>query len=151
VTGAYSLWQDVASYFGSGEGPATDADLTLVNEGAAEGEVASQTASRLSPEEQATMSRLMDETGLEIKEGSHVGEEYVDQFGRTYDAMGTPSASQYWNQSEFFDSIDRHPLKSNDFTVIDLTSFTTEQISAVQNYISGLAPELQSKIIRIGF
>jgi hypothetical protein len=35
VTGAYSLWQDVASYFGSGEGPATDADLTLVNEGTA--------------------------------------------------------------------------------------------------------------------
>jgi hypothetical protein len=142
--GAWNVWQrlgalgqNIKNFFG-GEGVA------------AEAEAAAQTASRLTEYEQATMSRLMDQTGLELRESPHVGAEYIDQFGRTYDQMGTPLASQFWNESQFLRSIDWHLLKSNNFTAIDLTGFTAEQIAVVRNYIGGLAPELQAKIMRIG-
>jgi hypothetical protein len=77
--------------------------------------------------------------------------EYVDQLGKTYDALGVPAASNYWNEKQFLDSIEGHLLKSNDFTVIDLTSFTTDQIKIVKDYISNLPAASQSRIIKIGF
>ena len=53
-------------------------------------------AIRLSADEQLTAGRLMEKTGLTFVESKHVGAEYIDQFGRTYDAMGTLRASQHW-------------------------------------------------------
>lgn len=55
------------------------------------------------------------------------------------------------NEQEFLNSIDEHLLKSNDFTVIDLTGFTEEQIGTVRAYINNLPAESQSKIISVGF
>ena len=77
--------------------------------------------------------------------------DYVDDHGVSYDAMGTPAASEYWNQREFFRSIDRHVAKPNDFTVIDLTSFTPEQITLVRGYVESLPAAQQATIIRIGW
>jgi len=108
-------------------------------------------ATRLSPDELATGQRLEQLLGKSLKESPHVGAEYVDDLGRTYDALGTPAASQYWNAKKFFKSIDGHLLKSNDFTVIDLTGFTPTQIAEVKNYLSGLSKAQLDKIIRIGF
>ena len=71
--------------------------------------------------------------------------------GKTYDALGNPAASKFWNERQFMDSIDRHLLKSNDFTVIDLNGFTEAQITTVRNYINSLPAASQAKIIRIGF
>jgi hypothetical protein len=124
---------------------------TAAVEGAIEGagKNAIPDATRLTVEEQATAGRLMEKTGLVLRENEHVGAEYIDQFGKTYDAMGTPKASQYWNEKAFIDAIDTHLLKSNDFTVIDLVGFTTEQISVVELYVRSLSIELQSKIIII--
>ena len=65
--------------------------------------------------------------------------------------MGSPAASQYWNEEQFLDSLDSHLLKANDFTVVDLTGFTGSQISTIANYINSLPAELQAKIIKIGF
>ena len=89
----------------------------------------------------------MQQRGLTLSESEHVGAEYIDQFGRTYDAMGTPKASQYWNQDKFLEAIDSHLLKSNDYTVIDLTEFTSGQINVVEVYVKGLSGNLQNKII----
>ena len=108
-------------------------------------------ATRLSPDELATGQRLEQLLGKSLKESPHVGAEYVDDLGRAYDALGTPAASQYWNAKKFFKSIDGHLLKSNDFTVIDLTGFTPTQIAEVKNYLSGLSKAQLDKIIRIGF
>lgn len=108
-------------------------------------------AVRLTEVEQATAARLQAQTGLKLRESPHVGAEYVDQLGRTYDALGNPRAAQFWNEAQFTRSIDAHLRKSVDFTVIDLTEFKPEQINAVRTYINGLPNTAQSRIIRIGF
>jgi hypothetical protein len=108
-------------------------------------------ATRLSPAEQATAARLQAQTGLRLRESPHRGAEYIDDLGRTYDALGDPRASQFWDERRFLNSIDHHLLKSNDFTVIDLTGFTPSQIAAVRNYVDGLSQASRAKIIRIGF
>jgi Pretoxin HINT domain len=109
-------------------------------------------AARLTDAEQATAGRLLQQQpGLVLTESPHPGSEYVDQFGRTYDALGSPAASQFWNPEEFLSSIDSHLLKSNDFTVVDLTGFSGEQINVVTDFINSLPQASQAKIIRIGF
>jgi hypothetical protein len=54
-------------------------------------------------------------------------------------------------EQQFLKSIESHLLKSNDFTVIDLTGFKEAQISAVKNYVHSLPQASQAKIIKIGF
>jgi hypothetical protein len=111
-------------------------------------------ATRLSEAELATGSRLQQLpqfAGRTFSESPHVGAEYVDNLGRSYDALGSPAASQYWNQSQFLRSIGSHLLKSNDFTVVDLTGFTSEQVGAVSGYVDSLSAEMQARIVRIGF
>ena len=71
--------------------------------------------------------------------------------GKTYDAMGQPRASRFWDAGKLMDSIDAHVLKSNDFTVIDLTGFTAAQIGEARAYLGGLAPAQLARIIRVGF
>jgi hypothetical protein len=65
--------------------------------------------------------------------------------------MGTPEASQFWNQKQFLASIDSHLNKATDYTVIDLTGFKEAQITAVRNYVNSLPQASQAKIKRIGF
>jgi RHS repeat-associated protein len=108
-------------------------------------------ASRLSPSEQATAGRLMERLGVVLRESTHVGAEYIDELGRTYDALGNPAASRFWNNGEFFRSIQRHLQKSNNFTVIDLTGFTYNQVAEVSSYLSTLGPSALSRIIKVGF
>jgi hypothetical protein len=109
-------------------------------------------AARLTADEQETARRLKQRfPDREFRESDHFGAEYVDDQGRRYDPLGTPSASKFWNEKEFLYSIDSHLLKSNDFTVIDLTGFTPEQVTIVREYLDALPPATTSKIIRIGF
>jgi len=109
-------------------------------------------ATRLTAAEQETASRLLKaRPDLKLTESVHEGAEYVDQSGRTYDALGSPAASKFWNPKQFLSSIDAHLLKSNDFTVVDLTGFASDQIAVVRNYINNLPSVSQLKIIRIGF
>jgi hypothetical protein len=108
-------------------------------------------ATRLSPNELATGQRLEALLGKSLRESPHRGAEYIDDLGRTYDAFGHPNASKFWNPKEFFRSLDRHLLKSNDFTVIDLTGFDPAHIAAVEKYLAVLSPARLATIIRIGF
>ncbi len=108
----------------------------------------------LRPAEVDTAVRLVQLppfTSRRFSKSPHVGAEYVDDLGRTYDALGTPAASRHWNEKEFRRAIDTHLLKSNDFTVVDLTGFSNEQISAVRAYVDSLPPADQAKMVRIGF
>jgi hypothetical protein len=65
----------------------------------------------------ATGERLSKQLGIPLKESPHAGAEFVDDLGRTYDALGRPAASKFWNPKAFFKSIDAHLLKSNDLLV----------------------------------
>jgi hypothetical protein len=112
-------------------------------------------ATRLNPGEQATAARLLqspDFTGGSLFESPDASSDFTDANGLTYDALGTPSASAYFNQAQFLASIDSHLLKSNDYTVIDLTGFTQDQINVISQHLASLPPNLQTHpIIRIGF
>ena len=97
------------------------------------------------------MQQLPQFAGRTFSESPHVGAEYVDDLGRSYDALGSPAASAHWNQGQFLRSIDSHLLKSNDFTVVDLTGFTSNQVGVVSSYVDSLSPAAQAQIVRIGF
>jgi hypothetical protein len=111
---------------------------------------------RLSDSEAATLTRLQEEhPELDFKASAEERDgEYVDSQGRTYDQMGNPRASNFWNPSaaqKFYAAIRGHLLKSMDFTVIDLTGFSEQSVSDITNFIDSLSPADQAKIIRIGF
>ena len=134
---------------GSGAARRTDGAADATN-----GLVDAASMAGRSADEIATAGRLASHpslSGRTLSGSPHVGADFVDDLGRTYDALGTPAASQYWNQTEFLASIDRHVLKSNNFTVIDLTGFTQQQISVVSQHIGSLSTDAQQAIIRIGF
>jgi hypothetical protein len=61
-------------------------------------------ATRLDQAEQATAARLKqhpDFAGRTFSESPHVGAEYIDDLGRSYDAVGRPEASTYWKEGQF--------------------------------------------------
>jgi hypothetical protein len=105
---------------------------------------------RLRPAEIDTMIRLR-QMGIDVTESSHVGAEYVDSAGQSYDQMGNPQSAKFWNEANFLDAIDSHLLKSNNFTAIDLTGFAPEQQAAVSSYLNSLPAAQQGKIIKVGF
>jgi hypothetical protein len=111
---------------------------------------------RLSDSEAATLMRLQDEyPDLDLRASAEERDgEYIDSQGRTYDQMGDPRSSEDWNAEkaqQFDDAIDRHLLKSVDFTVIDLTGFSDQSITDITSYVDSLSEAEQAKIIRIGF
>lgn len=76
------------------------------------------------------------------------GFDWVDDLGRTYDAMGDGMKAKHVNLADFKESIVHHLRKGNNFTVIDLTGFEPDQISTVRAYVDALA---NPSIIRVGF
>jgi hypothetical protein len=111
---------------------------------------------RLSDPEAATLTRLQEEyPDLDLKASAEERDgEYTDGQGRTYDQMGDPQTSKFWNPNsaqKFYQAIAKHLLKSMNFTVIDLTGFSDTAISDITDYIDSLSEADQAKIIRIGF
>jgi hypothetical protein len=127
-----------------------------LDEEMADAEVDPDPNARLSGPERDTLNRIREEypdrdfkASTEERDG-----EYTDGQGRTYDQMGDPKASQYWNPrsaQKFYRAIDAHLNKSMDFTVIDLTGFSEQSASDIASYVDSLPADLQAKIIRIGF
>lgn len=109
---------------------------------------------RLSEVEQATLGRLQglpSSQGLTFGESEHIGAEVVDSLGRSYDFLGNPAASSYFDEERFTQSIADHLLKSNEFTVVDLTGFTEAQRALVSSYLDALPASELARVIRIGF
>jgi RHS repeat-associated protein len=100
----------------------------------------------LTADEFRTGTLLAEKEGLQLASSLHVGEEFVDSAGKTYDALGTPKAFEFFDFKSFTRSIQKHLNKSNDFTVIDFTGANSSQIDAVRGYVNGLAKEAQEKI-----
>ncbi len=110
---------------------------------------------RLDDSEAASLTRAQEQNpdlGLKTSAEERDGE-YVDKYGRTYDQMGNPEASARWDvqRANFLNQISKHLRKSVDFTVIDLTSFSEQAISDVENFVDSLPEAEQAKVIRIGF
>ena len=109
----------------------------------------------LSSAEQASLTRLEqlpEFAGRTFSESPSVGQDWVDNFGNTYDQMGDPAASSYWASQEqnFLNQIPAHLAKA-DYLVLDLNGFTESQTSKISQYVNGLPAAEQARIIRLGF
>jgi hypothetical protein len=59
-------------------------------------------------------------------------EDFIDQNGVTYDAIGTRKAYQYWNEPKFLAALESHLYqKSANYTVLDLTDARSSQIDSI--------------------
>jgi hypothetical protein len=108
---------------------------------------------RLRDSELATLSRLCTQPDYEshiFRQSEHVGAEVVDEVGRSYDFLGQPAASKYWNQEEFLGSITDHLRKSNDFTVVDLAGFSPPHAHAVQSFVNALPEVDRARLVILG-
>ena len=108
---------------------------------------------RLTDAERSTLAGILQHSDLRgqvFRQSPHIGAEVVDDLGRSYDFMGQPKASQFWNPERFFASLRDHLLKSNDFTVVDLRGFAPQHAAAVQDFIRQLPETDQRRIIHLG-
>lgn len=63
--------------------------------------------------------------------------------------MGGPDAVTHWNVSRFLQAIDKHLLKSGNYTAIDLTGFNSDQAAAVYDYLGTLPEKSVNQIVVI--
>jgi hypothetical protein len=109
------------------------------------------------PAEQATAKRLADAypefngRTFTAPPPPDPGYDWMDDLGQTYDAMGDGTKSQFFKLKQFTDSISSHLLKGNNFTIVDLTGYTDDQIAGVRAYVDALTEAQQAMIRRIGF
>jgi len=66
---------------------------------------------------------------------------------KTIDAMGTPSAYKFWDNSQFLESIGSHLKKSIDYVAIDLKGASAKQIAEMRSYVNKLPKDLREKVI----
>jgi hypothetical protein len=106
--------------------------------------------SRLTQEEIVTGERLGKQLGVQLLEGSHVGEEYIIAgTKKTIDAMGTPQAFAHWNAKEFTGSIINHLNKSVDYVAIDLAGASKSQVQTVKKFVEALTEEQRNRTIYV--
>jgi hypothetical protein len=109
-------------------------------------------AQKLRSHEIETGRRLEQRLGRKIYESVHEGADFVDEIGKTYDAVGGGKrAARHFKWSEYKRTIARHLRKSVDYVVIDLTGFSESQIQRVREYLLTLPDMLRSRIVPIGF
>lgn len=99
--------------------------------------------------EQATAKRLADRpefSGRTFRKPKNGEADWEDDLGRTYDALGDGTKSQYFRWEQFRKSLDHHLTKSYDFTVLDMTGYTPGQIGLVKAYLSALPDRIKSRM-----
>jgi RHS repeat-associated protein len=124
-----------------------DAMEGYVNPGSP-GTLTISSATRLTEQEISTGVRLADQTGKALAQSAHIGEEFVDAAGKTYDAMGGGKAFEHFgNGSSFLSSISDHLLKSVDYVAVDLKGASKEQIGIIKDFVKTLTNDQQRRII----
>jgi hypothetical protein len=109
----------------------------------------------LSAAEEATGQRLMaasEYRGGVLSQSPHVGADFVDQNGTTYDAIGQPGGYSHWNQDQFLSALDEHVnYPKGDYTVLDLTGASSSQMDVIFSHIdSTYTSEQRATIIIVG-
>ena len=125
-------------------------DLLQLSTGNPAGSLTVSSGTRLAKAEISTGIRLAEQNGLWLVESKHIGAEFVDAAGKTYDAMGGKQAFKHFGSGgEFFASIARHVNKSVDHVAIDLKGASEGQIKAVKGYVNTLTKKQQEKVIYV--
>jgi RHS repeat-associated protein len=114
------------------------------------GSLTISSATRLSEQEISTGVRLANQTGNALAESGHIGEEFVDAAGKTYDAMGGGKAFEHFGDGgKFFDSVVSHVNKSVDHVAIDLNGASKDQVAAIKAFGKTLTKAQRKKIIYV--
>ena len=111
---------------------------------------------KLSEEEISTGVRLAQQTGEALAQGSHAGEEFVDSFGRTYDAVNSPSAYANWasgktTTEEVLGNIKSTAVKDGlDFVAVDLKGASKAQTEIIKDFVkNNLTKTERNRIIYV--
>ena len=107
---------------------------------------------KLNAAEIDTGVRLARQTGEALAQGAHVSEEFIDSFGRTYDAVNTPKAFANWatEGQNVLKNIQSTARKSVDFVAVDLKGASKAQISTIKSFVKKeLTKPQQDKIIYV--
>jgi RHS repeat-associated protein len=151
---ARGLWYSLVSYLITPNGQHNAAALLEGAAGAPPGSMGASLiqaeVSRLKGDEVATGWRLAVALGRDIIESPHEGEEFIDVWGNTFDAVGGPRAFQRGNIGQIMASIGGHLNKVVDFIVVDLSGATEAQINDIKGYLSTLSPAQRARIILLG-
>jgi RHS repeat-associated protein len=108
------------------------------------------TATRLTAQEINTGVRLAEQTGTALAQSTHIGSEFVDSAGKTYDAMGGGKAFEHFGDgAKFMNSIVKHVNKSVDKVAIDLKGASKEQVGAIKDFVKTLTKKQQDKVIYV--
>jgi hypothetical protein len=96
---------------------------------------------------EANTARLLEEHhGVQLDRSPHPKVDWVDQTGKTYDAVGPFDGKHLQYQwDNFTRQIERHPEKV-DFVPVNVSQFTPEQIARVREFSAPLG----SRVFIIG-
>jgi hypothetical protein len=135
---------------GLASAPVTGPIVSNVIEGltpGAPGTLTVSTATRLTATEISTGVRLAEQTGKSLVQSEHVGAEFVDAAGKTYDAMGGGKAFEHFGDgASFMKSIVKHVNKSVDQVAIDLKGASKDQVGAIKDFVKTLTKDQQKKV-----
>jgi hypothetical protein len=98
-------------------------------------------------DETATALRLEKEAGLSLKRSTVDGADFVDNLGRTWDAIGGAAKDEFFDLAQFARKLEiKLRNQSADRYVIDLTNLGSENASRVLMFVWGLPLEQQTRI-----
>ena len=97
--------------------------------------------------EVATILRLEKETGRPFKRSNASGADFQDEFGLTWDAVGSDVSDQFFNYEKFTRRL-QGKLRNLavDRYVVDLSALGGENAARILTYIWGLPVETQARI-----
>lgn len=121
-----------------------DAVDGYVNPGAGGTLTIARGQTKLSAEEIDTGVRLAKQTGEALAQGTHVGEEFIDSLGRTYDAVSTGKG----NTAKILENIKTTAQKSVDFVAVDLKGASKEMLKTIKNYVKNDLTKAQQQKIK---
>jgi len=97
--------------------------------------------------EVATVLRLEKETGRPFKRSSASGADFQDEFGQTWDAIGSDASDQFFNYERFAERLQgKLGNRAVDRYVVDLSGLGGENAARVLTYIWTLPVETQARI-----
>ena len=97
--------------------------------------------------EVATVLRMEKETGRPFKRSSASGADFQDEFGQTWDAIGSDVSDQFFNYERFTRRLQgKLRNRAVDRYVVDLSGLGSENAARVLTYIWTLPVETQARI-----
>jgi hypothetical protein len=103
---------------------------------------------KLGLQEMATAVRLERRLGVTMFRSREAGTDFRDNFGRTWDAIGSKVTDPIFNERDFTRGIEwKLMTRAADRIVVDLTGLGPQNVATVIDFISQLAPAEQARIL----